>query len=39
MASIGNEEELYRLQRIEKKLRIVVYPKELYGGRMIAPEV
>jgi superfamily II DNA/RNA helicase len=37
MASIGNEEELRRLQRIEKKLRITVYPKELYGGRCTPP--
>jgi len=36
MASIGNEEEMYRLQKIEKKLGIVVYPKELYGGRILA---
>jgi len=36
MASIGNEEEMYRLQKIEKKLGIVVYPKELYGGRVLA---
>jgi len=35
MASIGNEEEMYRLQKIEKKLGIVVYPKELYGGRVL----
>ncbi|MDR2701615.1 MAG: DEAD/DEAH box helicase [Spirochaetaceae bacterium] len=38
MASIGNEEELRRLQKIEKKLGITVYPKELYGGRVLAPE-
>jgi len=36
MASIGNEEEMYRLQKIEKKLGIIVYPKELYGGRVLA---
>jgi len=39
MASIGNEEELRRLQKIEKKLGITVYPKELYGGRILAPEL
>jgi superfamily II DNA/RNA helicase len=38
MASIGNEEELRRLQKIEKKLGITVYPKELYGGKITAPE-
>ena len=37
MATIGNEEEMRRLERIEKKLGIVVYPKELYGGRILAP--
>ena len=36
MASIGTEEELRRLRRIEKKLGIIVYPKELYGGRILA---
>ncbi|MDR0447947.1 MAG: DEAD/DEAH box helicase [Treponema sp.] len=38
MVSIGNEAELRCLQRIEKKLGITVYPKELYGGRIIVPE-
>jgi superfamily II DNA/RNA helicase len=38
MASIGNEEDLRNLQKIEKKLGITVYPKELYGGRILAPE-
>jgi superfamily II DNA/RNA helicase len=38
MVSIGNEEELRRLERIEKKLKITVYPKELYGGRIIRPQ-
>jgi superfamily II DNA/RNA helicase len=38
MASIGNEEELRRLQKIEKKLGITVYPKELYGGKIVVPE-
>jgi superfamily II DNA/RNA helicase len=38
MVSIGNEEELRRLQRIEKKLKITVYPKELYGGRIMKPD-
>jgi superfamily II DNA/RNA helicase len=38
MASIGNEEEMRCLAAIEKKLGIVVYPKELYGGAVVAPE-
>jgi superfamily II DNA/RNA helicase len=38
MASIGNEDDLRNLQRIEKKLGMIVYPKELYGGRIVAPE-
>jgi superfamily II DNA/RNA helicase len=37
MASFGDEAELRRLSRLEKKLRIVVYPKELYGGKLMAP--
>ncbi|MDR1142867.1 MAG: DEAD/DEAH box helicase [Spirochaetaceae bacterium] len=39
MVTIGSEEELRRLRRIEKKLKIIVYPKELYGGRVTAPPV
>ncbi|MCL2762338.1 MAG: DEAD/DEAH box helicase [Treponema sp.] len=35
MVSIGDEVEMHRLAAIEKKLKIVVYPKELYGGRLI----
>jgi superfamily II DNA/RNA helicase len=35
MVSIGNETEMRRLARIEKGLGIVVYPKELYGGRVL----
>jgi superfamily II DNA/RNA helicase len=35
MVSIGNEAEMRRLAGIEKKLRITVYPKELYGGRIL----
>jgi superfamily II DNA/RNA helicase len=37
MASFGDEAELRRLARIEKKLGIAVFPKELYGGRVCAP--
>jgi superfamily II DNA/RNA helicase len=38
MASFGDEFELRRLAKLEKKLGIVVYPKELYGGKLRAPE-
>jgi superfamily II DNA/RNA helicase len=37
MASFGDEAELRRLAKLEKKLGIVVYPKELYGGKLMAP--
>ncbi|MHC6202791.1 hypothetical protein ACYULU_06315 [Breznakiellaceae bacterium SP9] len=37
MASIGDEADRYRLSAIEKKLGIVVYPKELYKGKVFAP--
>jgi superfamily II DNA/RNA helicase len=37
MVSIGDAEEMRALVRIEKKLGITVYPKELYGGRITAP--
>ncbi|GHV80384.1 DEAD/DEAH box helicase [Spirochaetia bacterium] len=39
MATFGDEGEMRRLARLEKKLGIVVYPKELYGGKVCAPEV
>ncbi|MDR1250115.1 MAG: DEAD/DEAH box helicase [Treponema sp.] len=35
MASFGDEGEMRRLAKLEKKLGIVVYPKELYGGRLL----
>jgi superfamily II DNA/RNA helicase len=38
MATIGDEGDLRNLSRVEKKLGIAVYPKELYGGRVCAPE-
>ncbi|MDR0643315.1 MAG: DEAD/DEAH box helicase [Treponema sp.] len=38
MVTIGNEEELQRLSRIEKKLGVIVYPKVLYGGRIVAAD-
>jgi superfamily II DNA/RNA helicase len=38
MVSIGNETELRALQKIEKKLRITVYPKILADGGIWTPE-
>ncbi|MCR4940282.1 MAG: DEAD/DEAH box helicase [Treponemataceae bacterium] len=35
---IGDERELRILAKIEKKLKIKVYPKELYGGKIVTPE-
>jgi superfamily II DNA/RNA helicase len=37
MVTIGDEEELRRLAKLEKKLGIVVYPKVLYGGKIVTP--
>jgi superfamily II DNA/RNA helicase len=37
MVTIGDEEDLQRLAKLEKKLGIVIYPKELYGGKIAAP--
>ncbi len=37
-AVFGDEVELRRLARIEKRLGIVVYPKVLYGGVVRAPD-
>jgi superfamily II DNA/RNA helicase len=34
MVSIGDEEEMRRLAGLEKKLGIVIYPKELYRGKL-----
>jgi superfamily II DNA/RNA helicase len=37
MVTIGNEAELRLLAKLEKKLGIVIYPKVLYGGKIMAP--
>jgi superfamily II DNA/RNA helicase len=37
MVSIGDETEMRRLARLEKRLGLTVYPKELYQGRVISP--
>lgn len=34
MVSIGDADEMRRLVRLEKKMGITVYPKELYGGKV-----
>jgi len=38
MITIGDEIELQRLSRLEKKLGIVIYPKILYKGQVLAPQ-
>ena len=38
MVSIGDELEMRRLAALEKKLGIVVWPKELYRGKVCAPD-
>lgn len=38
MVTIGDEIELPRLAKLEKKLGIAVYPKVLYKGKVCAPE-
>ena len=37
MISIGTEGEMRRLAALEKNMGITIYPKELYGGRILAP--
>ena len=37
MISIGGEGEMRRLAALEKNLGLTVYPKELYGGKILAP--
>jgi superfamily II DNA/RNA helicase len=37
MVSVGDEVEMRRLAALEKKLGIVVHPKELFGGRVLTP--
>jgi hypothetical protein len=37
MVSIGGEAEMRRLAALEKKLGIIVRPKELREGRICAP--
>lgn len=35
---IGDVREMRILSKMEKKLKIKVYPKEIYGGKIVAPE-
>ena len=39
MLTIGDAEEMRALAKLEKKLGIVIYPKELRGGKIVAPQV
>jgi hypothetical protein len=37
MVTIGDETQMRLLASLEKKLKIRVMPKELYGGQICAP--
>jgi superfamily II DNA/RNA helicase len=39
MVTIGDAEEMRALANLEKKLGIVIYPKERFGGGIAAPEI
>ncbi|MBO5826364.1 MAG: DEAD/DEAH box helicase [Treponema sp.] len=36
---IGDEFEMNQFAKLEKKLKITVYPKEIYGGKVLAPRM
>jgi hypothetical protein len=38
MVTIGDAEEMQALVKLEKKLGLVIYPKEIWSGRITAPE-
>jgi superfamily II DNA/RNA helicase len=38
MLTIGDADEMRALVKLEKKLGIAIYPKELWGGKVLAPE-
>jgi superfamily II DNA/RNA helicase len=38
MITIGDEAEMRRLARLEKRLGIIIYPKVLYRGQVCLPE-
>ena len=37
--NIGDEFEMNQFAKLEKKLKITVYPKEIYGGKVLAPRM
>jgi superfamily II DNA/RNA helicase len=39
VVTIGDGPEMQALAKLEKKLGIAVYPKELRNGRIVAPEI
>ena len=39
MVTIGNEAEMHRLAALEKRLGIMVHPKELYMGKIRKPDI
>jgi superfamily II DNA/RNA helicase len=39
MLTIGDAEEMRALAKLEKRLGIVIYPKELRGGKIVTPQV
>jgi hypothetical protein len=39
MVTIGDETQMRLLAAMEKRLKIKVQPKELYGGRVCVPEM
>ena len=36
---IGDEFEMNQFAKLEKKMKITVYPKEIYGGKVLAPRM
>jgi len=36
-AIFGDTKEMYRLARLEKKLKIIIYPRQLYKGAVVKP--
>jgi superfamily II DNA/RNA helicase len=36
MVTIGDKKEMLRLSALEKRLKIIVHPKELYGGKVLS---
>ena len=38
MITVGDETQLRLLAALEKRLKIIIYPKELYGGKILNPQ-